>query len=1026
MKVVDDATAAAIDSPERIVTASATVDWLNKGFYSEAPSTGTDYDLYEDFTSGTLSSDWSLSGTGNLGTYDSNKFQVVLPTSYPDATTLTYGPTIDARDKTIYVEVLGVPEANTTNEVRVRLYQDDTHYYMFRNDSGGFYVEAQGPAGPLQTWYGFAYSGVIVKAVGFSFNDGQIYTTVVSTKGEKFGLAPPPSALPIPITAGTLTVEAYTQDASEFDAIVSKVVVGPNLDRLDSNLASISVDRSLTGAFPDEVSFTEGSAAAQTDIDLVTGETDDERKHAAWLFSPFNEDSPFAASKSQRIHIPFNASINFQKADGTLAKFQRMVGTTRDFDVSVKDRTASLSALDYRDKLAGSVSFPLIDGQMQGCNVTSLLSFALVSAGVPVAPALDKNCKLYLPMHGTIAPMISGNPSQSFTRLTDNDSDDPQDFTNVTVNSTPSFMENPHSVQAVDAHWHSGDHQALVGRLLPSTDGLDVFSRQNAAGYFTAWFKGDSSFVGGGSPGTGSNPHGRFALSLWSRLSPSQYLEIGIFADGKMYMAFNNGSSNILYQHTTAMALDDQWHQLVWKFNLNAGPGEGVVQMNRGATEGLGWLSWDMDANFPSTLRDSLGPVDSWTPAIAEFALSVPMSDFQMASHPDTDPIDQISTPAFSDFNVLPYLDLELGGNVDTSPKEVWDVVTDIAGATRSSVYFDEDGNFNFVPISDRASTTSQTVQKTVTSVDHITELDFSQTVDSIKNTIRVDYTPFQAVRGGVAFSTTDTFVLPGRSTTILRLTFPDAVSYIVSQVIGSGAAPWVWDNAYAWPPDSNGDFHGMGCARASLTDTSNIKNILGMPYPVIVGGGGDYLDVSVQNPTAKAVYIFNDGQAIDFADGTPTGSNKTRMQALGSPSIMLAGNKLSQLSMGSIEMVDQYSIDKFDPQSFSFSNPYIQTREAANTLAGSLLSDLKDPVATARITVIGDPRLELGDRIRIQDPDGNVFDGEFWIQGIEDTLDDGGYTQQLTVRQAHSTLYWAVDTTHTPGHDRYDQFSWG
>jgi hypothetical protein len=1025
MKVVDDDTAAAIESPERIVTASATVDWLNKGFYSEAPSTGTDYDLYEDFTSGTLSSDWSFSGSGDLGTYDSNKFQVVLPTSYPDATTLTYGPSIDARDRTIYVEVQGVPEKDTTNEVRVRLYQDDTHYYMFRNDSGGFYVEAKAPTGPLMTWYNLAYSGVVVKALGFSFNNGQVYTTIVSTKGEKYGLAPQDTPSPLFITSGTLTVESYTQDASEFDAIVSKVVIGPNLDRLDASLSSISVDRSLTGAFPDEVSFTEGSASAQTDVDLVTGETDDERKHAAWLFSPFNSDSPFSAARSQRIHIPFNASINFQKADGTVAKFQRMVGTTRDFDVSVKDRTASLSALDYRDKLAGSVSFPLIDGEMQGCNVTSLLAFSLLSAGVPVAPPIQENVKLYLPMHGTYAPMIGGNPTVSFTRLTDNDSDDPQDFTNVNAGMVPTFVDNPHSIKAADAHWRSGDHHAIVGRLIPATGGLDLLSRQNAAGAFTGWFYGDSSFVGGGSPGTYFNPNGMFALSLWQGVNPQTYIEIGIKADGTVYIVFAAGGQIVDLNASNPMALDDQWHQVTWKFNASAGIGEVCAQINRGQTEGYGWNTFTNNTGFPVGMKNMLAASDAWVAAYAELALSIPMSDFQCWSAPDTDGMDGIPTPTFQDFDALPYLDLELAGNTDTSPKEIWSVVTDISAATRSSAYFDEDGEFHVVPLSDRATPEKQAVQKTVTSVDHITELDFSQTIDSVKNIVSVDYTPLQATRGVVAFSTTDTFTLPGHSVTILRLEFTDAVSYLNTMTLSGVPAPWGWDNAVLWPPGDDGSLHGMACARASLTDTSNTKNIIGLPWPRLVGGGGNYIDVEVTNPTSKAVYIFNDGQALDFA-GSPTGQNKAKMEALGSPSIMLAGNKLSQQATSNITVVDQYSIDKYGSQSFSFSNAYIQNRPAANTLAGSLLGDLKDPVATARITIIGDPRLELGDRIRIQDPDGNVFDGEFWIQGIEDNLDDGGYTQQLTVRQAHSTLYWAVDTTHTPGHDRFDQFSWG
>lgn len=1020
MKVVDDATAEAIESPERIVTASATVDWLSKGFYSEAPSIGTDYDLYEDFTSGTLSSDWALSGSGSLGSYDSTKFRVILPTSYPTPTTLTYGPTIDARDKTIYVELQGVPEANTTNEVRVRLHQDATHEYFFRNDSGGFYVKATTPHGSPFEWAGFAYAGVIVKAIGFSFSDGMVYTTIVSTKGEKYGLAPQFPYQQLDISAGVLTIESYTADATQDDAILSRVVVGPNLDRLDTHLASMSVDRALTGAFPDEVSFTEGSASAQTDIDLVTGETDDERKDAAWLFSPFNSDSPFNASRTQRIHLPFNASINFEKADGSLAQFPQMVGSTRDLNISVKDRTADLSALDYRNNLAGSVRFPQVDAQMQGCNATAFLSYALVSAGVPVAPPLSPNTKLYVPMHGTIAPMI-GDAVTGFARVTDSDSADPQNFTTVTDDFIPQFIENPHSVRAVDAHWHAGDHRSVVGRLQPDTGGLDFFSRQNAAGAFTAWFKGDTLFVGGGAPGTGSNPHGRFALSLWSRVNPSQYVEIGIFEDGKMYISFNNGTQSILYQHTTAMALDDGWHQLGWKFNLNAGNGEGVVQMNRGMTEGLGWLSFDQSANFPATLKGSLPVTDNWSPAIAELALSVPMSDFMVFSYPDTEPIDAIPTPGFSDYTALPYLDLELSGNVDTSVKEIWSVVTDIAAATRSSAYFDEVGDFKFVTLADRATPEKQQVQKTVTALDHITELDFSQTVDSIKNTIDVEYTPVQAVRGGVVYSTSDTFTLPGRSVTVLRLNFDDPVSYIITQANNQGAIPWLWDNAYAWPTGTQ--IHGMGCARASLNDGSNTKNIIGLPLPSIVGSGADYLDVQVINPSSKAAYIFNDGQTPDFVN---VPDNKTRMESFGSPSIMLGGNKLGQLATSSIQVVDQYSMDKFGEQSFSFSNSFIQTREAANTIAGSLLSDLKDPVATARVTVIGDPRLELGDRIRIQDQEGNIFDQEFWIQGITSDLGSDGFTQQLTVRQAHYTLYWAVDTTHTPGHDRYDQFSWG
>jgi len=197
------------------------------------------------------------------------------------------------------------------------------------------------------------------------------------------------------------------------------------------------------------------------------------------------------------------------------------------------------------------------------------------------------------------------------------------------------------------------------------------------------------------------------------------------------------------------------------------------------------------------------------------------------------------------------------------------------------------------------------------------------------------------------------------------------------------------------------------------------------MPWPRIIGGGGGYIDVAVDNPNKYPVYIYNDGQVPSFAN-QDNAANKARMEALGSPSILLAGNILSQQATSSITVADQYSIEKYGKQSFDLSNDYIQDQVAANSIAGSLMSDLKEPVATAQITIIGDPRLELGDRIRVRDPEGNVVDQDFWIQGITDNVDDSGYTQNLVIRQAHSTLYWAVDTNHTPSHDRWDQFSWG
>lgn len=1025
MKQVDAATAAAIEAPERIVTASARVDWLNKGFYSAGP-TGVDWDLYEDFQSGTLSSDWTLS---NGASYDTNKFQILLPGGNP-ASSITYVPKIDARGKTFFIELLApseTPLANTNN-VTISLYQDESHSYLFRNDSGGFFVAINTPGGYLQ-WAGFMPNGVRIQRIGFSFLDGLTYTTMVPVGGDPFGLGAPSPVDRLDMSSAQLSIASYTEEAEPETAILTRIVVGKNLDDITGQMSSMSVDRSLAGAFPDEVSFTEGSSSAQTTIDLISGVTDDERKHAAWQFSPFNSDSPFSATKTRRVNLPFSAAIEFQKHDGSTASFQRMIGSTRDIDVSVKNRSASLAALDYRDRLAGSVSLPIVDGEAQGCNATAFVSYALQSSGIPVAPPIADNCKLYQPLHGTTAPMIGGSPLTLSTYVTDTTDYDPQDFSKVDPGLRPRFIDNPKSVSALDAHWRHADHRATVGVVSPSTDGsLDVLSQSNAAGYFTAWVYADSSFVGEG-PGTGNNPDARFAVSFWVSQDPTIYIEFGVNIAGEVLMAFHDPNQGNRWRGTAyPMPIDDQWHQIAIKYDFSA---ESENSQLLATNPDLGgpnsnWNIWNWSYASYAGMKANLPANDQWVPISAELVIATPMSDIQYVAVPEVGGCQYFDVPTYQDYGgKLPISSVELGGNLNTEPQEVWELVKNLAAADRASVYFDEGGNFHYSPLADRSTDEAQTVQKTVTSVDHITELDISQTIDSVKNTITVEYAPFQSVRGGVAWSTSDTFVLPGRSTTILRLSFDEGVSYIRSRNYAGQPVPWYWDNAWTWPPGTDGSFWGMACARKSLTDTSDIKNIVGLPWPRLVGGGGNYIDVEVQNPSSSVVYIFNDGQVPSFA-GVDNAANKAHMESLGSPSIMLAGNKLSQTSPSSITVVDQFSIDSYSEQSFSFQNEYVQSATMANTIAGSLMSDLKDPVATATLTVIGDPRLELGDRIRVQDPEGNVFDQEFWIQGIEDTLDSGGYTQRLTVRQAHSTLYWAVDTNHNPSQDRWDRFSWG
>src|SRR5206468_4195096 len=70
-----------------------------------------------------------------------------------------------------------------------------------------------------------------------------------------------------------------------------------SLDDLTPHVGTVTIDRTLAGELPAEVTIAEGSAAASLDADLTVGDPAEERRHAAWWFSRANESSPLAGKE---------------------------------------------------------------------------------------------------------------------------------------------------------------------------------------------------------------------------------------------------------------------------------------------------------------------------------------------------------------------------------------------------------------------------------------------------------------------------------------------------------------------------------------------------------------------------------------------------------------------------------------------------------------------------------------------------------------------------------------------------------
>jgi hypothetical protein len=116
----------------------------------------------------------------------------------------------------------------------------------------------------------------------------------------------------------------------------------------------------------------------------------------------------------------------------------------------------------------------------------------------------------------------------------------------------------------------------------------------------------------------------------------------------------------------------------------------------------------------------------------------------------------------------------------------------------------------------------------------------------------------------------------------------------------------------------------------------------------------------------------------------------------------------------------DQASIDEYGEQPITLpASPWRQSLAWATGVAQQVLGDTTDPppVITA-LEIIGDPRLEYWDRIRIQDSTGSRLDGTYWVRSIKTSRGGGRYLMQLAAVATRDVLVWDVG--------RWDEGVWG
>lgn len=353
---------------------------------------------------------------------------------------------------------------------------------------------------------------------------------------------------------------------------------------------------------------------------------------------------------------------------------------------------------------------------------------------------------------------------------------------------------------------------------------------------------------------------------------------------------------------------------------------------------------------------------------------------------------------------------------------DAWNTIQAIAAAEYATAFFDETGQFHYW---NRQHFTNQSVDysaKTVTINGHtnpipqvtsdraLATLSFNEAVDALRNHVTISYTPYVIQPSDWVWQTGALRGLHSGETITVWPSFDNPVQSVGTTVqvipIGGDTGNNSGYRACTLPdgtgePVENLQFTVTAFAQSAKVVIHNPnKHPVYLVCPRYDSAGHLYPDASVGQPTL-------------WIRGRPVTTTAT------------AGSTTDGNTDATVDLTDADSITDFGDQQYSVdAGGWIQDVDTATVLANDLLSLLARPAAyLGDVQVIGDSRLQLGDRIELVDNTGTGLDQHCWIVGLTDSFTtDQGYTQTLTLRMCNGIGQMIWDH---PVYGFWDQFHW-
>jgi hypothetical protein len=375
------------------------------------------------------------------------------------------------------------------------------------------------------------------------------------------------------------------------------------------------------------------------------------------------------------------------------------------------------------------------------------------------------------------------------------------------------------------------------------------------------------------------------------------------------------------------------------------------------------------------TLRQLTGSIDSASVDPGSRSVTLGVLDNRAAVRtPVTFPVtvaqvgtDLMTTIATAN-GFTPVLDTSRNTGVATpavDSSDPWTLLQQLADAEQGVILFDENGTMRFY---NRDHLTGGTAVATITTDPRVAQpslkaLTSAETSESIRNYVTVTANPY-------------------------ALDAPNTIIWAADDVWALSAGV-----AYTVPIEFDAPLHtttsfAYGACTTSDGLGTNITNLVfGFAQTGTTTG-----NVSIYNPNGFIVYLV-------YSTAFPG-------LGVGLPALQITGRLLRPTTESGYVAIGQnlpsqirYGIRSLDVSG----NPFRQSGPAASALADYLAGVLGAPHPTlSGVQIVGDPRLQLGDRVRVTEPDGLALDGDFWLTAVQTTFSvSEGLAQSVTLRAA-------------------------